>query len=175
MRSGGAACVLVSVSLLGGCAGSPFHAQRSAFDQASPQALMMLQESAQAAYAEGNAPAATALYMQMVQRAPGDAQAWRRLGNLELLDGQYARSLFAYEHALQTGGGNATVWHNIAVIRVRQAQQALAQAQSQSDARQSAIGADSKRAAQVLDSVFPQHSAPAPAASTAAAAPEQQP
>lgn len=174
MRSGGAACVLVSALLLGGCAGSPFHAQRSAFDRVSPPDLMTLQESAQTAYAEGNAPAATALYTQMVQRVPGDAQAWRRLGNLELLDGQYARSLFAYEHALQTGGGNATVWHNIAMIRVRQAQQALAQAQSQPDARQSAIGADSKRAAQVLDGVFPR-SAPAPAASTAAAAPERQP
>lgn len=152
---------------LAGCANSPFRKQPEAASDVSPQALMALQESAEAAYAAGNAPAATTLYTQLVQHAPNDVQAWRRLGSLELLDGQHTRALYAYEHALQLGGADATVWRNIAVIRVGQAQQALAQAQSQPGAQQQAIRADSARAAQVLEQVFPRQSAPASAASIA--------
>ena len=158
----------IAALLLAGCAGSPFRAARS--DALPLQAFAALQQRAALAYAEGDAATATALYAQMVRSAPGDAQAWRRLGNLELMAGHPQHALLAYEHALRLGGGDVALWHNIAVIRVRQAQAALAQVRGQPlQPGQRALREDSARAARVLLRVFPQPSA-APAASTGAAA-----
>ena len=140
---------------LAGCASSPFRKQSSVASDVSPQALMALQESASVAYAQGNAPAATGLYTQLVQSAPNDVLAWHRLGNLELLDEHYALALIAYEHVLQLGGGNAGVWHNVAVIRLREAQAALNQVQAQAPDRFDAqLRANSARAAQALPRVL---------------------
>ncbi len=145
------ACVLA----LAGCASSPFRKQPSAVSNVSPQALIALQESAAVAYAQGNAPAATGLYRQLVQGAPNDVQAWHRLGNLELLDGHYTQALIAYEHVLQLGGGNAGVWHNVAVIRLREAQAALNQVQAQApDPADAQLRANSARAAQALPRIL---------------------
>ena len=138
-----------------GCASSPFRKQPDAVGNISPQALVALQESAAAAYAQGNAPAATGLYTQLVQGAPNDVQAWHRLGNLELLDGHYTQALIAYEHVLQLGGGNAGVWHNVAVIRLREAQAALNQVQAQTpDPADAQLRANSARAAQALPRIL---------------------
>ena len=161
--------VLGLVLALAGCASSPFRKQPDAVSGISPQALIALQESAAVAYAQGNAPAATGLYTQLVQGAPNDVQAWHRLGNLELLEERYAQALIAYEHVLQLGGGNAGVWHNVAVIRLREAQVALNQVQAQApDSADAQLRANSARAAQALPRVLallsPQPvSAPAPA------------
>ncbi len=149
--------ILVSglVLALAGCASSPFRKQPDAVSGISPQALIALQESAAVAYAQGNAPAATGLYTQLVQGAPNDVQAWHRLGNLELLDERYAQALIAYEHVLQLGGGNAGVWHNVAVIRLREAQAALNQVQAQApDSADAQLRANSARAAQALPRVL---------------------
>jgi cytochrome c-type biogenesis protein CcmH/NrfG len=143
------------VLALAGCASSPFRKQPDAVSDVSPQALMALQESAAVAYAQGNAPAATGLYTQLLQSAPNDVHAWHRLGNLELLDDHYAQALIAYEHVLQLGGGNAGVWHNVAVIRLRQAQAALNQVQAQAPSPADALlRANSARAAQALPRVL---------------------
>ena len=143
------------VLALAGCASSPFRKQSDAVSEVSPQALIALQESAAVAYAQGNAPAATGLYTQLVQSAPNDVLAWHRLGNLELLDGHYAQALIAYEHVLQLGGGNAGVWHNVAVIRLREAQAALNQVQAQApDSADAQLRANSARAAQALPRVL---------------------
>ena len=156
-----------------GCASSPFRKQPDAVGNISPQALIALQESAAAAYAQGNAPAATGLYTQLVQGAPNDVQAWHRLGNLELLDGHYTQALIAYEHVLQLGGGNAGVWHNVAVIRLREAQAALDQVQAQApDPAEAQLRANSARAAQALPKILALLSPPpvtAPAQTPAAA------
>ena len=168
------AVALFVALLLGGCADSPFRKQSDVANRISPQALMALQESAAVAYAQGNAPGAIGLYTQLVQSAPNDVQAWHRLGNLELLDEHYAQALLAYEHVLQLGGGNAGVWHNVAVIRLREAQAALNQVQAQAPSPANAmLRANSARAAQALPRVLallsPQpeeRSAPAPATSS---------
>ena len=161
------------VLTLAGCASSPFRKQSDVASRISPQALMALQESAAVAYAQGNAPGAIGLYTQLVQSAPNDVQAWHRLGNLELLDEHYAHALIAYEHVLQLGGGDAGVWHNVAVIRLREAQAALNQVQAQAPSPANAmLRANSARAAQALPRVLallsPQ---PAPAPAPPAAAP----
>ncbi len=147
--------VLSALFVLGGCASAP--APRPAHVQAamSLQAFAKLQQSAAVAYAQGNAPAATALYTELARRAPDDAQAWRRLGNLELLADNDAQALLAYEHVVQLGGAGAVVWHNMAVIRLHQAQAALAQVQAQApDPGDAALRADSARAAQALPQVL---------------------
>ena len=149
--------ILVSglVLALAGCASSPFRKQPDAVSGISPQALIALQESAAVAYAQGNAPAATGLYTQLVQGAPNDVQAWHRLGNLELLEERYAQALIAYEHVLRLGGGNAGIWHNVAVIRLREAQAALNQVQVQApDPADEQLRANSARAAQALPRVL---------------------
>lgn len=169
-----AGAMLGAALLLGGCAESPFRKQPDVASRISPQALMALQESAAVAYAQGNAPGAIGLYTQLVQSAPNDVQAWHRLGNLELLDEHYAQALLAYEHVLQLGGGDAGVWHNVAVIRLREAQAALNQVQAQAPSPANAmLRANSARAAQALPRVLallsPQpeeSSAPAPATSS---------
>ena len=169
--------IVVSALVLAlvGCASSPFRKQPNAVSEVSPQALIALQESAAVAYAQGNAPAATGLYTQLVQGAPNDVQAWHRLGNLELFDAHYAQALIAYEHVLQLGGGNAGVWHNVAVIRLREAQAALNQVQAQAQAPDPAevqLRANSARAAQALPQILALLSPPpvsAPAQAPAAA------
>ena len=143
------------VLALAGCASSPFRKQSDAVSEVSPQALIALQESAAVAYAQGNAPAATGLYTQLVQGSPNDVQAWHRLGNLELFDAHYAQALIAYEHVLRLGGGNAGVWHNVAVIRLREAQAALNQVQAQTpDPADAQLRANSARAAQALPRIL---------------------
>ena len=149
--------IVVSALVLAlvGCASSPFRKQPNAVSEVSPQALIALQESAAVAYAQGNAPAATGLYTQLVQSAPNDVLAWHRLGNLELLDEHYAQALIAYEHVLRLGGGNAGIWHNVAVIRLREAQAALNQVQVQApDPADEQLRANSARAAQALPRVL---------------------
>ena len=140
---------------LAGCANSPFHKQSMAANDVSPRQLMALQQGAAMAYAQGNATAATGLYTQLVQSAPNDALAWHRLGNLELLEKHYGQALIAYGHALQLGGGNAGIWHNIAIIRLREAQAALIQVQAQPpDPADEPVRANSARATKVLSQVL---------------------
>lgn len=140
---------------LGGCASAPASHAAPAPTALSLQAFTRLQQSAAAAYTQGNAPAATALYTELARRAPDDAQSWRRLGNLELLAGHDAQALLAYEHVLQLGGAGAVVWHNVAVIRLHQAQAALAQVQAQTPGPDdAALRADSAQAAQALPRVL---------------------
>jgi tetratricopeptide (TPR) repeat protein len=175
--------VLFASLALGGCASAP--GPRAAHVQAamSLQAFAKLQQDAAVAYARGNAPVATALYTELARRAPDDAQAWRRLGNLELLAGNDARALLAYEHVVQLGGAGAVVWHNMAVIRLHQAQAALAQVQAQApDPGDAALRADSARAAQALPQVLrmlvpgmPSAPAPSPGPSVPGAQREQRP
>lgn len=131
MRPLPATVALAALFALGGCASAPGPRPAPAPVAMSLQAFAELQQRAAVAYAEGNAPAATALYAELVRRAPDDVQAWRRLGNLDLLQNRLDDALLAYAHALQLGGGNAMLWHNLAVIRLHQAQQALAQVQAQ--------------------------------------------
>ena len=153
--------VSVSVLALAGCASSPFRKHSSDVSNISPQALVALQESAAVAYAQGNAPAAIGLYTQLVQGAPNDVRAWDRLGNLELLAGHYSQALIAYEHDLKLGGGNAGVWHNVAVIRLREAQAALNQVQAQTpDSADAELRANSARAARALPHILALLSAP---------------
>ena len=186
MRPLPASVALGALFALGGCASAP--APRTAAPARaaiSLQAYTRLQQSAAAAYAQGNAPAATALYADLVRRAPDDAQAWRRLGNLELLAGHDAQALLAYEHVLQLGGAGTVVWHNVAVIRLHQAQAALTQVQAQApDPGDAALRADSVRAAQALPKVLrmlvpsmpsSSSSAPAPGSSVPGVQPEQRP
>lgn len=164
-----AALVLAAALLLAGCASSPFHRQSSA-SALTPQAYDAMQQSAAAAYAEGNAPAAIALYTQLVQQSPSDAQAWRRLGNLELLAGRDAEALLAYEHAVQLGGADAGVWHNVAVIRLHQAQAALQQLQAfPVQPGQEFLRADSARAAKALPGILRVLTPPMPTSSPAPA------
>ena len=170
---------------LGGCASASSPRAAPAPAAMSLQAYTRLQQSAAVAYARGNAPAATALYTELARHAPDDAQAWRRLGNLELLAGNDARALLAYEHVVQLGGAGAVVWHNVAVIRLHQAQAALAQVQAQApDPGDAALRADSVRAAQALPRVLrmlvpsmpsSSSSAPAPGSSVPGVQPEQRP
>ncbi len=134
-----------------------------------------LQDQAAAAYAEGNAPMARRLYAELVAHAPNDVRAWRRLGNLELMADHPQQALNDYGHALRLGGGNVGLWHNIAVIRVRQAEAALAQVQAQPvKAGQGPLRAASARAARLLRRAFPSPS-PRPAGATPHDASGEQP
>lgn len=185
MRPWPASVALGALFALGGCASAPAPRTTPAQTAMSLQAYTRLQQSAAVAYAQGNAPAATALYADLVRRAPDDAQAWRRLGNLELLAGHDAQALLAYEHVLQLGGAGTVVWHNVAVIRLHQAQAALAQVQAQApDPGDAALRADSVRAAQALPQVLrmlvpsmpsSSSSAPVPGPPVPGAQPERRP
>ena len=90
-----------------------------------------------------------------------------------MFDAHYAQALIAYEHVLQLGGGNAGVWHNVAVIRLREAQAALNQVQAQApDPAEVQLRANSARAAQALPQILALLSPPpvsAPAQAPAAA------
>jgi predicted Zn-dependent protease len=90
-------------------------------------AELSLRGQANAAYAKGETAAALDAYRKLVGEGAADVVVWTRIGNLELLQNHPHRAAEAYDHAVQLDPTYTEAWHNMALIRLRQAAAMLEQ------------------------------------------------
>jgi tetratricopeptide (TPR) repeat protein len=125
------ACIgLVSLALLGGCASLPVQSRSDVFESVS---------RADAAYAQGHWREAERSYREVIAKAPADAHAWFRLGNVQLQQGRYAAAIEAYQATLVREPGWAKVYYNLSTVYVLQAQAILQAGHGQSLTSQQAL------------------------------------
>lgn len=96
--------------------------------RATPE-LALLNQNAQLADAGGEVAKAEALYKAVLRNSPNDADTWYRLGNLYANNNRPTEAAIAYERTLVADNSHARAWHNLGIIRLRQAYASLLQAQ----------------------------------------------
>ena len=113
MESGvkGALCLLAMLALAG-CATTP---------PPSLESALARQQRAEQAYEAGDLAQASAEYEALTKALPLNSEYWFRLGNVYVRMNQPDAAADAYGHALQREPKHAKAWHNLAVVRLRQA------------------------------------------------------
>ncbi len=95
--------------------------------------LITINREAQLAYESGEDAKAEALYRSLVRRMPNDSETWLRLGNLYARSNHADEAANAYQKALIANSGDPRAWHNLGVVRLRQAWAAMLQAHANLD------------------------------------------
>ena len=90
--------------------------------------LVTINREAELAYESGESAKAEALYKSLVRRMPNDAETWFRLGNLYARNNRPDEAANAYQKALLANNADPRAWHNLGVVRLRQAWAAMLQA-----------------------------------------------
>lgn len=106
------------LTALGGCA----------MIASNPNDIYALHQKAQAAYVAEQDDQAETLLLGLARAAPNEPQTWFYLGNLYARTNRPERAIAAYEKALMLNSTDARVWHNVGVVRTRQAWAAFIQA-----------------------------------------------
>lgn len=78
--------------------------------------------------ADGEAARSEALYLALLRKTPMDYETWFRLGNLYANRNRPDEAAAAYERVLLGDNGHTRAWHNLSIIRLRQAYASLMQA-----------------------------------------------
>jgi cytochrome c-type biogenesis protein CcmH/NrfG len=129
------------------------------------------QRDAVQAYESGGDARAEMLLQGLLRVSPNDPENWFRLGNLYARTDRPKQAVEAFEHSLMLRTSDARVWHNLAVVRIRQAQAAVAQANAAA-IDDPALYEKTHRMAEQLQGVLAMPAkavdAPAPSAVTAA-------
>ena len=92
--------------------------------------IYALSKEAEIAFDNQEDAKAEQLYKGLVKQAPNDAENWFRLGNLYARTNHPDQAVEAYQHALMLDGANPKIWHNLGVVRLRQAWASLIQAEN---------------------------------------------
>ncbi|WP_269532030.1 tetratricopeptide repeat protein [Chitinimonas sp. BJYL2] len=123
-----------------------------------------MHRDAEAAYQDGDDVRSEKLLQALLRTAPNDAETWFRLANLYARSDRPEQATEAYQRSLMLNPADSRAWHNLAVVRLRQAQAALTQAHA------TAGEDDTLRAktAAMIDLLQQAQSAKAPAAKDAA-------
>jgi predicted Zn-dependent protease len=111
LRIGWLGLPVLLLFLLSGC---------SALHQ-KPNDIYALREQAQAAYAGEQDDKAEKLLLGLAREAPNEPETWFTLGNLYARSNRPEQAVAAYQKALMLNSTDARVWHNLGVVRVRQA------------------------------------------------------
>lgn len=90
--------------------------------------LYDMRREAQIAYAGNQDDRAEKLLLGLTRSVPNDPEAWFYLGNLYARTNRPERAAEAYQKALMLNQGDAKAWHNIGVVRLREAWAAFIQA-----------------------------------------------
>ncbi len=160
MKSGYRLAVLL-MAFLAGCVSTAPHREVAA--------ILVLQQQADAAYAQGDMVQALGAYRALLDAMPGDTTIWFRLGNIYARLDQPQDAVAAYQQVLQRDAVHAKAWHNLGVVLLQQAQEAFSRSE------QTARGDDTLRdqshvmANAIADIQLPHAASPA-ASETAAAA-----
>jgi len=103
---------------LGGCA----------MDLAKHDNPYELQQQGLVAYGAGEDGKAEKLFKGLLAASPNNAETWFYLGNLYARSDRPDEAVQAYQKALMLNSGDPRVWHNIGIVRLRQAWAAIIQA-----------------------------------------------
>lgn len=90
--------------------------------------LVKMQQEAQAAFDSGENARAETLYKGLARAMPNDAETWLRLGNLYARTDNADQAVNAYLTSLSLNGADPRAWHNLGIVRLRQAWAALLRA-----------------------------------------------
>ena len=118
--NGRPAAAVIALCLGAGCGGME--------TQSVGEDLVRMQREAQAAFDSGENARAEVLYKGLTRAMPNDAETWFRLGNLYARSDNPDQAVNAYLTSLALNGANARAWHNLGVVRLRQAWAALLRA-----------------------------------------------
>ena len=97
-------------------------------NETGAEEFLKMQREAQAAFDSGENARAEVLYKGLVRAMPNDAEAWFRLGNLYARSDNAEQAVEAYLRCLSLNGNDARAWHNLGVVRLRQAWASLLRA-----------------------------------------------
>lgn len=128
---------LLAAVVLAGCAAGA--GQGGALVQSPQGGDTDLLTRAQFGPNDGEAARTETLYISVLRRVPNEAETWYRLGNLYANNNRPDPAAAAYGRALLADNGNARAYHNLAVIRLRQAYAALLQGQMTVDPTEEAM------------------------------------
>lgn len=120
---------------------------------AAPPDLAVALRDADAHYAAGQPAAAAALYLELVQQMPENADFWMKLGNAYTRAERPNEAARAYEQVVARDPANAQGWYNLGVVLTRQAHGAFARASSRSTADQP-VGMEGRRMWKALSDVL---------------------
>lgn len=116
--------ILLCLFAAGGCAMLP----------QDPGSLYDQRRAAQVAYAGEQDDRAEKLLLGLSRAAPNDPETWFYLGNLYARTNRPEQATQAYQKALMLNSGDPKAWHNIGVVRLREAWAAFIQAHNLSAA-----------------------------------------
>jgi tetratricopeptide (TPR) repeat protein len=97
--------------------------------RATPE-LALLSQNAQLADVGGDAAKAEALYKSVLRQTPNDPEIWFRLGNLYANNNRPDEAAIAYQRCLIADNAFSKAWHNLSMVRLRQAYATMLQAQA---------------------------------------------
>lgn len=86
-----------------------------------------VRQSADTAYANGDAAAAMRDYLDLTRAKAADSVVWTRLGNLYTLQHDEWHALAAYQQAMQMNPSDTEALHNLGMLRIRQGRVLLEQ------------------------------------------------
>ena len=170
--------VLGSVAILVGCAGGQASSRPKAASAGGLTQVLTLEKQAAENYQAHRDAQAADDYGKLVKIVPDDPNYWYMLGNAYVRSGQPDLAVLAYNQSIMRDPNNAHAWHNLGVIRLRQAQAAFTSSAQVAHAGDS-VQASSRRIANALTTInqAPQPSTPAqgPAIDEAPATPATSP
>ena len=86
-----------------------------------------LLDNATKAYQQGDLQLAEGMFRQLIVRDPSLLMAWCHLGHIGFRQHQYEAALNAYQQCLRYQPQQPEIWHNMAVIKLREASELLIQ------------------------------------------------
>ena len=119
---------LLAALLLAGCAAG-MGGQNGPMVQSPQAGETELLTRPQFSANDGEAARTETLYISVLRRVPNEAETWFRLGNLYANNNRPDPAAAAYNRALLADNGNSKAYHNLGIIRLRQAYAALLQGQ----------------------------------------------
>ena len=122
----------VCLGVLGGCA-------------SSKHAVFEAVKGADTAYDQGHWARAEQGYRTVIEKAPDDAYAWFRLGNVQLQQGRYAGAIEAYQAVLSREPDWVKAHYNLSTVYLLQAQSILESGTDRANVRQRTV-MDARRA-----------------------------
>lgn len=128
---------LAGALLVAGCAGGPGRASAPGQPALGPEVDLISKQ--QFAGQENEASRSEVLYQALLRKVPNDAETWFRLGNLYAANNLAEPAVAAYNRTLMADNSHARAWHNLAVIKLREAYAALIQAQMSVDSADEAM------------------------------------
>lgn len=89
-----------------------------------------LRRDAQLAYTAEEDSRAETLLLGLARAAPNEPETWFYLGNLYARTSRPQQAIEAYQKSLMLNSTDARVWHNVGIVRVREAWASFIQAQA---------------------------------------------